>query len=82
MAQREAMLEIQIIKDHSCGTYTIGEIDSINDEQIEKYLDSFGEFGYQELQNWLMRASAVSFNKIMKIRKNRNNGESCSNGSA
>lgn len=73
MAERENLFKVEIIKDHSCGTYTIGEIDTIPDTAIEQYIQRFGEFGYTELQNFFCRAIATSHKKIMQIRMEKAN---------
>lgn len=64
MAERKTVLTIERISDHSCGSYQVGEIDSIPDECIKKYIDDFGEFGYSELTNWLARATTVAYTHI------------------
>lgn len=68
MAERELFLKIETIRDHSCGNYTIGEIDTMPDRAIKEYLDRFDEFGYTELTNWLIRAMAVTHNNMIKKR--------------
>jgi hypothetical protein len=68
MAERENLFKVEIIKDHSCGSYTVGEIDTVPDHSIEQYIDRFGEFGYTELQNFFFRAIATAHNKIMAKR--------------
>jgi len=68
MAQRELFLKIETIKGHSCGNYTIGEIDTMPDHAIETYLKRFGEFGYTELTNWLIRTMAITHTTMMKQR--------------
>ena len=80
MAERKALFEAKYISDHSCGTYTVGEIDSICDNQIKAYLDSYDEFGYNELVHFLTRCMGAAHSHMREIRMNRPDG-SCQAGS-
>lgn len=80
MAQRQRLFDVDYISDHSCGSYQIGEIDTIADYNIKAYLDQYGEFGYQELLTFLARSTAAAHNHIMKIRMSKHDG-ACQVGS-
>lgn len=80
MAQRQSVFRAEYISDHSCGMYQCGEIDSIADYDIKAYLDSYGEYGYQELINFFARSTAAAHSHIMKIRMSKHDG-ACQAGS-
>lgn len=69
MATRKKLFNIEYISDHSCGTYRIGEIDTCIEDEIKKYLDTYGEFGYGELRDFAIRLLVKADSEIKKQRE-------------
>lgn len=68
MAERKTLVKIEYISDHSCGTYEVGEIDTLTKEPIAQYVDSYGEKGYIEVLEMCARMSAAAVEAITKKR--------------
>lgn len=60
MASRETLLKVNYITDHSCGSYRIGEIDTLPDEAIKQHINRFGEYGFEQLRDFAIRILNVS----------------------
>lgn len=70
MAERETILKIEAITDHSCGSYRIGEIDTLPDDAIKKHIGTHGEYGYEEFRDFLARATMINEQAIREHRGN------------
>ena len=69
MAERKEFLNIKYISDHSCGSYQIGEIDTLPDENIREYIRRFGEYGYEEIRNFAVRMLVCADREIKNERR-------------
>ena len=50
MPERKTMMSISRITDDDTGMYLMGEIDgSFPEEELEKYIDTYGGYGFNEL---------------------------------
>lgn len=78
MAERKEFLKIQYISDHSCGTYQVGEIDTLSDDAIRQHIRTFGEFGYSEIRDFAVRMLINADREIQNERRLKQQGsESC-----
>lgn len=68
MASRETLLKVNYITDHSCGSYRIGEIDTLPDEAIKQHINRFGEYGFEQLRDFAIRILNVSTKEIYEHR--------------
>ena len=74
-AEMKTFFELQKVVDHDCGNYRIGEIDFIDFHAINKYIEQYGEFGYTELSDALIRLLAESRTAIVEYRMKQNSGQ-------
>ena len=72
-AQLETFFELKKVVDHDCGNYQIGEIDFIDFKAINDYVERYGEFGYKELTDCLIRLLAESRTAIINKRIKESN---------
>ena len=74
MAERRDFLRVQYISDHSCGTYQIGEIDTMSDDAVREHIRSFGEFGYSEIRDFAIRMLVNAEREIQNERRLKDQG--------
>lgn len=79
MAERKEFLKIQYISDHSCGTYQVGEIDTMSDDAIRQHIRVFGEFGYSEIRDFAVRM-LVNADREIKNERRLKSQEDCADG--
>lgn len=73
MAERKEFLKIDYISDHSCGSYQVGEIDTLSSEAVEHHIRTFGEFGYEEVKRFAIQMLMNAENQI-RLRRQYNQG--------
>lgn len=66
--ERMTLLEIKFVSDDDTGMYHIGEIDTMPQDDIAKYIRSYGETGYQELLDFCARVVTVARHTIVSER--------------
>ncbi len=69
MAERKTLLNIQYITDHSCGSYQIGEIDTLSDDAVRQHIRDFGEYGYSEIRDFAIRMIVNAERELMNERR-------------
>ena len=69
MAERKLFLKVDYISDHSCGSYQVGEIDTLSSEAVENHIRTFGEFGYEEIKRFAIQMLMNAENQIRLKRK-------------
>lgn len=74
MAERKRFLDIQYISDHSCGTYQVGEIDTMSNDAVYEHIRVFGEYGYTEIRDFAIR---MIVNAEAEIRRYRGTQAGC-----
>jgi len=60
-AKTKTVISLEVVTDHDCGNYYIGEIDVLSHDLIG-FFDKYGEKGYNELSKGLVGA-AVRINE-------------------
>jgi len=73
MAERKVLTTVEYITDHSCGSYRIGEIDSLPDYDVIEYINRFDEYGYEQIRDYAIRMliSATTQIRLLRMQKHR-----------
>ena len=54
-AKMETFFELKKVVDHDCGNYRIGEIDFVDLDAIDQYVEEYGDFGKNEILDACVR---------------------------
>jgi hypothetical protein len=68
MAERKVILTVSEMSDDDCGIYKVGEIDCDPSEQVQRYIDKRGEYGYHQMLEFIAILAAATQNAIQDFR--------------